>query len=326
MKIIIAGGSGHLGTILAKAFHEDGDEVVILSRHGRPGEHPWRSVRWDAATEGAWTHELEGADAVINLAGRSVDCRYTEHNRRAIAESRIVSTAVLGRAIAHCGNPPRVWLQASTATIYAHRYDAANDEHTGQLGGAEPGVPKGWRFSTDVARAWERACMTQELPRTRRVLLRAAMVMSRERGGALAKLRMFLRLGIGGTHGDGRQYMSWIHEADFVRAVRFLIDRNDIDGPVNLAAPHPLPERDFLAALREACGTRLAIPMPRWLLEIGAFVLRTETELVLKSRRVVPARLLWNGFTFEYPHWADAARELCGRGTAKGEVRWSPVW
>lgn len=324
MKIIIPGGSGHLGTILSRAFHEDGHDVVVLARHGRPGETPWRVVRWDGATEGPWTQELEGADAVINLAGRSVHCRYHERNRRAIVESRVVPTTILGRAIAHCGNPPAVWLQASSATIYAHRYDAPNDEHTGILGGAEPGAPKAWRFSTDVVRAWERSLYQLELPRTRRVALRTSIVMSAERGGAFGTILNLVRRGLGGRNGDGRQYISWIHEADFVRAVRFLIARNDIDGPVILAAPSPLTNDEFMRVLRDAWGMPFGLPTPRRMLEIGAFLMRIETELVLKSRRVAPARLLWNGFTFEYPEWPEAARELCERW--RGDARLSPVW
>src|SRR3982751_2012201 len=166
MKIVIPGGSGQVGTILARAFHRD-DEVVVLSRS--PASAPWRSVPWDARTLGDWAREVDGADVVINLAGRSVDCRYDERNRREILEARVDSTRVLGEAVARAARPPRVWLQASTATIYAHRYDAANDEATGILGGAEPGAPDAWRFSIDVAKAWEAAAEQASTPRTRKV-------------------------------------------------------------------------------------------------------------------------------------------------------------
>lgn len=309
MKILIPGGSGQVGTILARAFHQDGHEVVVLSRS--PGGAPWRTVSWDARTLGEWAGEVDGADVVINLAGRSVNCRYTARNRREILESRVDPTRVLGVAVARAARPPGVWLQASTATIYAHRYDAPNDEATGILGGAEPDVPETWRFSIDVAQGWERALDEAPAPRTRKVKMRAAMVMSPDRGGVFDTLLGLVRHGLGGRAGDGRQYVSWIHHMDFVRAVRWLIGHDDVDGAVNLAAPHPLPNADFMRALREAWGISFGLPATKWMLEIGARFLGTETELVLKSRRVVPGRLLQAGFTFDFPAWPEAARDLC---------------
>ncbi|HEY2289796.1 MAG TPA: TIGR01777 family oxidoreductase [Thermoanaerobaculia bacterium] len=309
MKIVIPGGSGQVGTILARAFHQDGHEVVVLSRS--PAGAPWRSVPWDARTLGDWAREVDGADVVINLAGRSVNCRYNERNRREILESRVDSTRVLGEAVARAARPPRVWLQASTATIYAHRYDAPNDEATGIFGGAEPDVPDTWRFSIDVAQRWERAFDEAPAPRTRKVKMRAAMVMSPDRGGIFDTILGLVRRGLGGRAGDGRQYVSWIHHRDFVRAVRWLIGHDAIDRAVSLAAPNPLPYADFMRALREAWGIPFGLPATRWMLEIGARLLGTETELVLKSRRVVPGRLLQEGFTFDFPTWPEAARDLC---------------
>lgn len=311
MKIIIPGGSGQVGTILARAFHGEGHEVVVLSR--RPQAAPWKTLAWDAAARGDWWAQIDGADVVINLAGRSVNCRYHAANRREIMQSRVDSTRSVGDAIAAAKNPPRVWLQAGTATIYAHRYDAANDEATGILGGDEPGAPDTWRFSIEVARAWERALDEARTPHTRKVILRSAMTMSPDPGGVFATLLGLTRRGLGGTVGDGRQFMSWIHEEDFIRAVRWLIARDDLAGPVNLAAPHPLPNADFMRALREAARVPFGLPAPEWLLEIGVRLLRTESELVLKSRRVVPTRLLDSGFTFHFPTWPEAARDLCGR-------------
>ncbi len=277
---------------------------------------PWRVAAWDAARLGPWTRELEGADVVVNLAGRSVNCRYTPANRRAIKESRVNSTRVVGEAIAGAARPPRVWLQMSTATIYAHRYDAPNDEATGILGGAEPGAPDTWRFSIDVATSWERALAAAATPRTRKVALRAAVVMSPDRGGVFDLLLRLVRFGLGGQAGHGRQYVSWIHDRDFVRAVYWLIEHDKVDGAVNLAAPHPLPNADFMRALREAWGMRLGLPASAWMLEVGTWLLRSETELVLKSRRVVPGRLVQQGFAFEFPIWAEAARDLCRRWRA----------
>jgi uncharacterized protein (TIGR01777 family) len=273
-------------------------------------------VRWDAASPGEWTAELEGADAVINLAGRSVNCRYTPENRRQIMDSRVVSTRVLGEAIARAGDPPRVWLQMSTATIYAHRFDAPNDEATGIVGGGEAGAPDTWRFSIDVARAWERALDEAATPRTRRVKLRSAVVMSPDRGGIFDTLLGLVRRGLGGRAGSGRQYVSWIHDADFVRAIRWLIEHGEVDGAVNLASPNPLPNAEFMRVLRRAWGTRIGVPAAEWMLEVGAVFMRTETELILKSRRVVPGRLLQAGFTFDFPDWENAARDLCARWRA----------
>jgi uncharacterized protein (TIGR01777 family) len=312
MKVVMPGGSGQVGTVLARALHADGHEVVILSRNA--GAHPgvpWRTVGWDAQTPGAWAAEIDGSDVVINLAGRNVNCRYDGANRQAIFESRVGPTRLLGRAIAEARRPPRVWLQASTATIYAHRYDAANDEATGIIGGAEADAPESWRFSIDVARAWEAAALEVDTPRTRRVLLRSAMTMSRDRGGIFDTLLRLVRCGLGGRAGDGRQYMSWIHAHDFVRAVRWLIAHDDVEGAVNVAAPHPLPNAAFMAALRSAAGMPIGLPAARWMLDLGALALRTETELILKSRRVVPGRLLAGGFSFDYPTWPRAASDLC---------------
>jgi len=308
LKIVIPGGTGQVGGILAGALRARGDQVVVLSRGGGAGV-----VAWDGRSVGAWATEVDGADVVINLAGRSVNCRYTEANLRAMMDSRVDSTRAVGVAIERAARPPRVWLQMSTATIYAHRFDAANDERTGHMGGAEPDVPGYWRRSVDIAVAWERAQAEARTPRTRKVALRTAMVMSPDRGGVFDVLLGLARRGLGGAIGGGRQYVSWIHDGDFVRAIDFLIERADLEGAVNLTAPGPLPQRDFMAALRAAWGRRVGLPATRWMAEIGAFVLRTDTELLLKSRRVIPTRLLEAGFRFDWPAWPDAVRDLVER-------------
>lgn len=320
MKIVIPGGSGQLGQVLARAFHQAEHEVVVLSR--RPAKQPWRTVPWDGVTLDNWTQELEGADAVINLAGKSVNCRYTSENRKLIAESRINSTRVVGDAIAQAWKPPRVWLQASTATIYAHRYDAPNDEATGIIGGSEPDAPDTWRFSIDVATKWERALKESPTPNTRRVAMRSAIVMHPDSGSPFDIILRLVRFGLGGQASDGRQYMSWIHEQDFVRAVLWLIEHEDLEGPVNLAAPNPLTNAEFMRALRAAWGMPVGLPAFEWMLEIGAFMLNSETELVLKSRRVIPTKLLQSGFEFAFPIWPDAAHELCARVRANGQSIW----
>ena len=311
MKVVIPGGSGQVGTILTRALHADGHDVVVLTR--QPQISPWRTIAWDGATSGPWVKEVDGSDVVVNLAGRSVNCRYTPHNRKQILDSRVTSTRAVGDAIAQARRPPRVWLQAGTATIYAHRHDAPNDEATGVIGGHEDGVPGTWTFSIDVARAWERALEDAATPSTRKVVLRSAMTMSPDAGGIFDTLLTLVRCGLGGTAGDGHQFVSWIHFEDFVRAVYWLIDHDDIDGVVNVAAPTPVPNEEFMRALREAAGSRVGLPATRWMLEIGAAFMRTETELILKSRRVVPGRLLQAGFAFTHPNWNAAARDLCRR-------------
>jgi uncharacterized protein (TIGR01777 family) len=311
MKVVLPGGTGQVGTLLARAFRGDGHEVVVLSRNISPA--PWRVVRWDAETLGDWAAEVDGADVVVNLAGRSVNCRYTAENRRQILDSRVRSTRVVGRAIARAARPPRVWVQMSTATIYAHRYDAPNDETAGVPGGAGADAPDAWRFSTDVARAWEQAADETDTPDTRKVLLRSAMVMSPDRGGVFDTLLWLVRRGLGGAAGDGRQYVSWVHDRDFVRAVDWLIGHPELAGPVNLSSPYPLPNREFMRALRAAWGVRFGLPATAGMLRVGAWLLRTETELILKSRRVVPGRLVRSGFEFRFPTWAAAAGDLCRR-------------
>jgi uncharacterized protein (TIGR01777 family) len=312
MKILIPGGSGQVGTVLARAFHERGDEVVVLSRT-QTNALPWRVVKWDGETLGEWTSEIEDADAVINLAGQSVNCRYTVENRRIIIDSRVKSTRVVGQAIGEANNAPRLWLQASTATLYAHRYDAPNDEATGIIGGAEPNAPDTWRFSIDVVKKWEREANAAATPNTRKVLMRSAIVMTPNAGGPFDMLSRLARFGLGGSSGDGKQFVSWIHDQDFVRTVDWLIQHEELEGPVNLAAPSPLPNAEFMQALRKAWGIPFGLPATEWMLELGAFVLRSETELVLKSRRVIPTRLLQSGFTFQFPSWSDAAKDLCTR-------------
>jgi uncharacterized protein (TIGR01777 family) len=315
MKIVIPGGSGQVGTILARALHGDGHEVVVLARQPQP--RPWRVVGWDGATLGSWSREVDGSDVVINLAGRSVNCRYTPTHRREILDSRVISTRIVGAAIAQARRPPRTWLQASTATIYAHRHDAANDEASGVIGGHEPGAPDAWNFSIDVAQAWERALEQAVVPRTRKVALRSAATMSPDDGGIFDTLLTLVRRGLGGTAGDGRQFVSWIHFEDFVRAIYWLLDHPAVDGVVNVAAPRPVPNKEFMRVLRDASGTRVGLPARKWMLELGAVLMRTETELILKSRRVVPGRLLQGGFVFNYQVWDAAARDLCERAKAR---------
>ena len=308
MKIIIPGGSGQVGRMLARHFHAQGHTVTVLSRH--PHSAPWRMVTWDGLTPGAWVTELEQSDVCINLAGRSVNCRYNAENRRAIYESRIRSTLLLNQVIASLNQPPRLWVNASTATIYRHALDRPMDEANGELGGNEQGAPDTWEFSIEVAKGWEEAFFSTSTPHTRKIAIRSAMTFSPDRGGVFDVLLGLVRRGLGGRQGPGTQFVSWIHEADFVRAIDHLIAREDFSGIVNLASPNPLPNCDFMRALRDAWGIRVGVPIPECMMEVGAIALQTESELILKSRRVVPGRLLAGGFHFLFPEWPTAARDL----------------
>jgi uncharacterized protein (TIGR01777 family) len=279
--------------------------VVVLSR--RPARARWRTVSWDGHTIGAWLKEIDGADAVINLAGRSVDCRYTARNREEILNSRVHSTRATGIAIGLCSRPPRVWLQASTATIYPHQFDGDHDELAVII---DAMVPE-WQFSIDVAKAWEATFDHAPTPMTRKVKMRMAPVMSPERQGMFDILLRLVRFGLGGPAGNGRQFVSWIHHLDFVRSVEWIVDDEDIFGPVNVAAPHPLPNEEFMQAIAGEWGAVVALPLPAALLRAGALLARTEPELILKSRRAVPRKLLTRGFQFRFPVWPGAAGDLC---------------
>lgn len=309
MKVVIPGGSGQVGRLLARAFASRGDEVVILSRSGTDIPSA-RAVTWDGQSLGDWSDELEDCDVLINLAGRTVNCRYTDANLKEMMDSRVDSTRVVGQALAQLQRPIPLWLQMSTATIYAHRFDAANDEVDGLIGGQEADVPNYWGYSVEIGKNWEAEQLQVELPHTRKVQLRAAMVMSPDRGGIFDVLYKMTRLRLGGSIAGGRQYVSWIHETDFVNAILWLIEHPEFEGPVNLAAPGPLPQAEFMAGLRKAMGVALGLPAMAWMAEIGAFFMRSDTELLLKSRRVVSSRLARAGFMFEFSEWGDAAQDL----------------
>lgn len=320
-RIVIPGGSGAVGRLLARYFHRSGDSVVVLSR--RASKTAWRTVQWDGVTLGPWSKEIDGADIVINLAGRSVDCRYNARNRVEIMNSRVCSTRAVGKAIASSKCPPPLWINASTATIYRHALDRAMDEKTGEIGGNESGALSTWKFSIDVATNWERTFFETRIAGVRQVATRSALT-AIPNTSWLGKLTRLARLGLGGTVGSGDQYVSWIHETDYIRAIEFLIAREEISGVVNLSSPNPLPNAEFMRALREACGAPFGPRLPEWLLRFGATMMGTEAELILKSRRVIPRRLLEAGFQFRFPTWPDAVRELLWR-PGLGGVLHAPV-
>ena len=304
--LVIVGGNGFLGRILAGYFTNAGYGITVLTRSPGTADNSVREIRWDANTLGDWTRELENADAVINLVGRSVNCRYNERNRRLILESRVNSTRVIGEAIAKCKGPPRVWLNASTATIYKHTFGPAWNE-SGEIGWTPDARDE---FSIEVATAWERSLNEAHTPFTRKVAMRTAMVLGTGDNSVFPILRRLVRIGLGGKIGNGRQFVSWIHEIDFCRAVEWLITHTQFSGPVNLSAPNPVSNAEMMKTLREICGMPIGLPATKWMLEIGAFVLQTESELMIKSRRVVPGRLLESGFDFRFPALRPAMEDL----------------
>jgi len=313
LRIVIPGGSGLIGELLARFFQERGHDVTVLTRG--PYTAQWRTVHWDGEHTGPWIEHLEGADVCINLAGRTINCRFTPQHRKELYDSRIHSTELLGDVIGSLSEPPRVWLNASTATIYRHSLDQPQDEVTGEYGGEEPvgrrpHPPETWNFLVQLTLDWEAAFFAAFTPQTRKVALRTSLVMSPTAGGAFPAYLNLVRFSLGGTQGSGRQMVSWIHALDYARAIEFLIARDEIEGAVNLTAPTPVPNRDFMAVLREAYGMPNGIPAPALLLEFAALVMRTESELLLKSRYVVPKRLLDAGFRFLFPEWREAAEDL----------------
>jgi uncharacterized protein (TIGR01777 family) len=304
-RIILAGGSGFLGQALAKRFLQQNCEVIILTRSPRTRNDSAKETAWDAKSSGDWTKFIDGAAVVVNLTGKSVDCRYNEANRKAIIASRVDSTRVLGEAIANCKQPPRVWLNSSSATIYKHTFEKPMDE-SGETGATPEAHDE---FSIEVIRKWERALDEAQTPATRKVALRITMVFGKD-GGVFPVLRRLTRFGLGGKMGSGRQFVSWIHVEDFLHAVEWLIVKDDLSGTINFAAPNPLPNRDMMRLMREAGAMPFGLPATEWMLEVGAIFLRTETELILKSRRVVPGKLLASGFEFQFPELRGALENL----------------
>ncbi|MFC4636234.1 TIGR01777 family oxidoreductase [Dokdonia ponticola] len=299
-KLIIAGGTGFLGTVITSYFKDAFDEIVLLSRKQKKLENHCRTVIWDGKTIGPWTSELDDAEVLINMAGKSVDCRYHSKNKALILNSRIDSTKVLGEAIGLCKKPPKVWLNSSTATIYRHSLDKEMDEETGEIGTG---------FSVSVAKAWEKAFFGSETPHTRKVALRTAIVLGKD-GGALQPMINITKLGLGGKQGSGHQKFSWIHKDDFVQIIDFCIKNDTLSGAINVVSPHPSDNKTVMQLLRKTLNIPFGIPSNKTLLEIGAFLINTETELLLKSRNVIPKRLLKQGYTFTHDDLEMALKEL----------------
>jgi len=287
-RVVLAGGSGFLGECLARELLAAGAEVVVLTR-SPAANILGRAVAWDGSTPGDWARVLEGAAAVVNFTGKSVNCRYTPSNRREILESRLRSVEALARACNGCTEPPPVWVQAASLAIYGNPGAAVCDET----------APHGSGFSVDVCEQWEEAFDNSEARSTRKVLLRIGFVLGAG-GGALEPLARLARLGLGGAAGSGRQYISWLHVADLNRMILWAIDSPDAAGTYNATGPAPVTNADFMSTLRKAVGRPWSPPVPAWMVKVGAWAMRTEPELVLSGRRCIPQRATAQGFTFTY--------------------------
>lgn len=313
-RLILAGGTGFLGRILERHFSSGGYEVLVLTRAPSASNE----LHWDGRSPGPWTDHLEGSLALINLAGKSVNCRYDEGNRKLIMDSRIESTRALGEAVARCKNPPVAWLNSSTATIYRHSTERDQDETVRDFSSTPEAKDA---FSVKVATAWENAFGSVETPATRKIALRTSMVLGTQPGTVFRVLHRLTRLGLGGRMASGNQFVSWIHEYDFCRAIEWLIAHASVSGPVNITAPNPIPNVEMMRVLRRSCRSPIGLPAGAAMLEIGAFFMRTETELILKSRRVVPRRLLESGFHFVFARFEDAVSDLLRKLKVKTPAR-----
>jgi len=299
-KIVLAGGSGYIGKILIAHFKNITKEIIILNRSRNVTVGNVRYVNWDGKTIGEWRGELEGTDMLVNLCGKSVNCRYNEQNKKKILDSRIVPTKLLGDVIEELKMPPKLWVNVTTATIYRHAEDRPQDEVNGEIGSG---------FSVDVAKQWEAIFMRPTKVPTRKIALRMAMVIGKG-DSVLKRLVNLAKCGLGGKQGDGKQYVTWIHEEDVASIMEWLLTHEDMSGAINCTAPGPIPNAQMMHLIQKACGVKIGLPAPKWLLEFGALIIGTETELLLKSRWVMPTILLDSGYVFKYPTFEKALGNL----------------
>lgn len=299
-RIVIAGGTGFIGKFLLNAWSSRHD-IIVLTRQQKKyrAQGSVRYVSWDPQRDGDWMQAIDGADLLINLTGKSVNCRYTEKNREAILQSRIQATAALGRAIKQAAIPPACWINASSATIYRHAEDHAQDEYTGETG---------HDFSMDVCHAWERCFFEQDTPQTRKVALRIGITLGA--GSALDTLLRLAKSGLGGRQGSGRQKVTWIHYLDLIGIMYWIWKHPKMEGIFNCCSPNAVSNNHFMQTLRKAAGIPFGIPMPEPFIRMGALLIGTSPELVLKSRWVVPTRLLQSGFVFRYPQLQQALEDI----------------
>jgi len=289
-KIVIAGGSGFIGHALCDEWGKH-NQIIVLSRQ-KNYKHPLaEAVYWDGQTLGIWQQQLEDCDLLVNLAGKSVNCRYTPANKKAIFDSRTDAVTVLGAAIQACQNPPKVFINAASATIYAHSLNQPMTESQHEIKND---------FSVQVCKKWE-ACFTSlQLPGTRKVILRIAVTFGRQ-GGVFGYYLNLVKCGLGGKQGNGEQMFSWVHARDVARMMEWVYETPTCQGVYNCAAPYPERNRDMMKTLRAVFGHKFGFPLPTWTLKIGAFIIGTETELLLKSRYVLPKRAMQEGFKFQFP-------------------------
>jgi uncharacterized protein (TIGR01777 family) len=299
-KIILAGGNSYLGGVLAEYYRLKADEIILLARHPRASNDNIKTVVWDGRTEGDWVAQLEGAELLINLCGKNVNCRYTKVNRAEIINSRVIPTKLLGKVVEKLKNPPQLWINLSSATIYRHAEDRPQDEATGDIGTG---------FSIDVCQQWEAAFYHSTTPNTRKVVLRMGIVLGMA-DSAFPRLLNLVKFGLGGKLGNGKQYMNWVHEQDAAKCTEFLLQHTELDGAINCTAPMPIPNAQFMAAIRKAWGMPFGLPTPAWLLTIGMAIIGSETELVLKSRWVMPKRLLDAGYQFQFTEAEHAIKDI----------------
>ncbi len=299
-KVILAGGNGYLGRVLAAYYSPLADEVIVLSRKSVPDVGNVKTLVWDAKQEGDWVKQLENADLLVNLCGKNVNCRYTKKNKEEIIRSRVVPTTLLGNVLAKLSHPPKLWINVTSATIYRHAEDRPQDELTGEIGDG---------FSVDVCQQWEQAFFETDMPGVRKIALRMGIVFGKS-DGVFPRLLNLVKFGLGGRQGNGQQYVSWIHEDDVCLITEFLLQHEELSGILNCTAPNAEKNMEQMRLIRKVYGSRIGLPATKLLLQIGALVIGTETELILKSRWVMPKLLLDAGYTFKYPFMQQAV-EAC---------------
>jgi uncharacterized protein len=306
-KIIIAGGTGFIGQELINWFGHS-NRVIVLTRAKTGAQNNTYSkyhntnatyLQWDGKTIGEWATELDGADLLINLVGKSVNCRYTEKNKQEIFDSRTTATNVLGLAVKQAVRPPKLWINAASATIYRNATDRPQNEESGEIGNG---------FSVEVCKLWESTFFEQRTPFTRKVALRIAIALGN--GGVMVPYFNLLKFALGGRQGSGKQMYSWVHITDVCRMVEWIEEHDDIEGTYNCSSPNPVNNSDFMQTLRKVTNTRIGLPAFTWMLHVGAAVIGTEIELLLKSRWVVPTKMMATGFQFTYPYLQDAFKEI----------------
>lgn len=299
-KIILAGGNGYLGKVLAGYYRDLAEEVIILSRWSVPTDGNVKTIVWNGVDEGEWGQALEGAELIVNLCGKNVNCRYTKKNMEEIISSRVNPTKLLGQVIAKLENPPELWINITSATIYRHAEDHEQDEETGEIG---------YGFSINVCKQWEHTFFEASTPNTRKIALRMGIVFGRA-DGAFPRLLNLVKFGLGGKQGDGEQYVSWVHEQDVAKCTEWLVEHKELNGVVNCTAPEAIKNAELMRLIRNTYGIPFGLPSPAWLLEIGAKLIGTETELILKSRWVAPKRLMDAGYSFIFPEAAHAIKDV----------------